>query len=206
MLSLLLWRWLPLAIKERHRADQRVGDLETLATMDFLTGLSNRRHFETVAHTELSRSQRYMRPFSILMLDIDHFKDVNDRLGHAAGDLILKNVAEICRQGKRSSDFIARVGGEEFALILPETTFGDAHELAERLRRLVEESKQLIDGQWVRVTVSIGVAGAGPSTSGLGALQRSADEALYEAKRLGRNQVAIAQNPNHPTWLRTAAG
>lgn len=112
VLSLLLMRWLPLAVKERGQAEQRATDLETLASADFLTGLYNRRFFEKLGTVELARSQRYMRPLSMLMIDIDHFKSVNDRLGHAAGDRVLQNVAALCRAKKRESDIVARVGGE----------------------------------------------------------------------------------------------
>src|SRR5262245_8484245 len=104
VLALLLGRWLPMAIKERGRAEQRASDLETLAAVDFLTGLYNRSHFEALATSELARSQRYMRPLSILVIDIDHFKSVNDQLGQAMGDRVLKNVAALCRGEKRDSD------------------------------------------------------------------------------------------------------
>ncbi len=191
VLGLLLLRWLPLAVKERDQSVQRASDLETLASADFLTGIYNRRYFEKLATAELARCQRYMRPLSILMIDIDHFKSVNDRLGHAAGDRILQNVAALCRAEKRESDIVARVGGEEFAIMLPETTEVAAVQLAERLRQQVRESTPTVDGQMVSVTVSIGVAGASTRTSGVSALMQQADEALYQAKRSGRDQVVV---------------
>src|SRR5215510_12131991 len=120
-----------MAINERGRAEQRASDLETLAAVDFLTGLYNRSHFEALATSELARSQRYMRPLSILVIDIDHFKSVNDQLGQAMGDRVLKNVAALCRGEKRDSDAVARIGGNEFALMLPETTEVAAVEFAE---------------------------------------------------------------------------
>jgi GGDEF domain-containing protein len=122
VLCLLLWRWLPLAVTERSQAERRASDLETLAAVDFLTGVYNRRHFETLARAELARYQRYMRPLSVMMIDIDHFKTVNDQFGHAVGDRVLKSVADLCRAAKRDTDIVARVGGEEFAIMLPKTT------------------------------------------------------------------------------------
>ena len=204
VLALLLWRWLPLAVKERGQAEQRASDLETLAAIDFLTGIYNRRQFEALARAELARSQRYMRPLSILMIDIDHFKAVNDRLGHDAGDRVLQNVAAICRAEKRDSDVVARVGGEEFAIMLPETTDAAAAQFAERLRRQVADSKPEIYGERVGVTISIGVAAASIRTSGLQALLRQADQALYEAKHLGRDRV-VTWKRHDPAELRAAA-
>jgi diguanylate cyclase (GGDEF)-like protein len=193
VLGLLLWRWLPLAVKERRRAEQHASDLEKLAAVDFLTNLYNRRHFEKLARAELARCQRYMRPLSLLMVDIDHFKTINDRLGHAAGDRVLQNVAAICRAEKRDSDVVARVGGEEFAVLLPETVEAAAVQLAERLRQQVRNHPLTIADEKVNVTVSVGVAGAAAGTSGIEALIRRADEALYEAKRSGRDRVVVSR-------------
>jgi diguanylate cyclase (GGDEF)-like protein len=189
VLGLLLFRWLPLAIKERGVAEQRASDLEAIAAIDFLTGIYNRREFESLARAELARCQRYMRPLSVLMIDIDHFKAVNDRFGHAAGDAVLKNVVAICRAEKRESDVLARLGGEEFIMMLPETTVAAATQFAERLRRRVEDVSPALIG----VTVSIGIAGTSIGTSGIEELLRRADEALYEAKALGRNRVAVSR-------------
>jgi diguanylate cyclase (GGDEF)-like protein len=204
VLTLLLWRWLPLAVRERGQAEQRSVDLETLAAIDFLTGIYNRRHFETLAGAELARCQRYMRPLSIFMIDIDHFKEINDRLGHATGDRVLQNVAAICRAEKRDSDVLARVGGEEFAVILPETTESAALQFAERLRNQIRDSKPTIYGEKMGVTVSIGVAEASIRTSGVESLMRQADQALYEAKQQGRDRVVVSRVHNPPD-LREAA-
>jgi diguanylate cyclase (GGDEF)-like protein len=193
VLGLLLLRWLPLAVRERGRAEQHASDLETLAAIDWLTGIYNRRHFETLARAELARCQRYMRPLSILMIDIDHFKAVNDRLGHAAGDRVLQTVAAVCRSAKRDSDIVARVGGEEFAVMLPETTEQAAQQFAERLRQQVRDCSPTIDGEKLDVAVSIGIAAATLSTSGIESLLRRADQALYEAKRAGRDQVVVSR-------------
>ena len=191
VLGLLLLRWLPLAVKERGNAEQRASDLESLASADFLTRLYNRRYFEKLATAELARCQRYMRPLSMLMIDIDHFKSVNDRLGHAAGDRVLQNVAALCRAEKRESDVVARVGGEEFAIMLPETNQLAAEQFAERLRHQVRENTLTVDGQMVSITISIGVAGASMRTAGVQTLMRQADQALYQAKRSGRDQVVV---------------
>ena len=122
VLALLLFRWLPLAIKERRVAERRTSDLEAIAAIDFLTGIYNRRDFESLARAELARCQRYVRPLSVLMIDVDHFKAVNDRHGHAAADAVLQNVVGICRAEKREPDVLARLGGEEFIMLLPETS------------------------------------------------------------------------------------
>lgn len=193
VLTVLLWRWLPLAVKERGGAEERASDLETLAAVDFLTGLYNRRHFENLARVELARCQRYMRPLSVLMIDIDHFKGVNDRLGHAVGDRVLQNVAAICLAEKRDADVVGGVGGEEFAILLPETIDTAAMQFAERLRRQIRDSKPTIYGEKVGVTISIGIAGASTRTSGIEALLWQADQALYEAKRLGRDRAVKAK-------------
>ena len=193
VLNLLLLRWLPHAVKERGQAEQRASDLETLAAVDFLTGIYNRRHFEKLARMELARCQRYVRPLSVLMIDIDHFKAVNDRLGHAAADRVLQNIAALCQAEKRDSDVLARVGGEEFAIMLPETAETAAVQFAERLRQQVRETTPTIDGQMVHVTISIGIASASLRTSGVNALMRQADQALYDAKRSGRDKVVMWQ-------------
>jgi diguanylate cyclase (GGDEF)-like protein len=206
VLGLLLFRWLPLAIKERGRAEQRASDLETLAAIDFLTGVYNRRHFEGLARVELARCQRYVRPLSVLMIDIDHFKAVNDAYGHAAGDLVLKNVVAICRAEKRDPDLLARVGGEEFAMMLPETTEAAAAQFAERLRREVAGSMPTVYGEKLGVTISVGVAGATIRTAGVEALLRCADRALYEAKRSGRDRVVVSKlSDADPDLAREAA-
>jgi diguanylate cyclase (GGDEF)-like protein len=191
VLGVLLLRWLPLAIKERGSADQRASDLETLAAVDWLTGLYNRRHFESLAQAELARSQRYMRPMTVMMLDIDHFKDVNDTYGHAAGDRVLQALATVCLATKRDADVAARLGGEEFALLLPETTDTAAMQFAERLRQQIRDCAPIVEGEKLPITVSIGIAGASMTTSGFQPLLNNADQALYEAKRSGRNRVVV---------------
>jgi diguanylate cyclase (GGDEF)-like protein len=195
VLGVLLLRWLPLAIKERGQADQRASDLETLAAVDWLTGLYNRRQFESLAQAELARSQRYMRPLTLMMLDIDHFKKVNDTYGHATGDRVLQALATVCLATKRDADIAARLGGEEFALLLPETTAGAAAQFAERLRQQIRDCAPVVEGEKLPITVSIGIAASSQTTAGVQPLLSNSDQALYEAKRAGRNRVVVWQPP-----------
>jgi diguanylate cyclase (GGDEF)-like protein len=163
--------------------------LEKLATTDAMTGLFNRRHFLTMAEAEWSRFQRYQRPLSVLAIDIDHFKSVNDRYGHAVGDEAIVSVADACQQGRRASDIVGRFGGEEFVLLLPETDQVQAMIVAERLREAVAAHVLHVHKVQFRLTISLGVAQATLSMSGIDALLRAADEALYQAKDAGRNRA-----------------
>ena len=169
-------------------ADQ-AESLERLACIDGLTGLNNRRHFLTLAQTEWSRFRRYGRPLSLLMIDIDLFKAVNDTYGHDAGDEVLKAVAEIMQKRKRAPDIAGRLGGEEFAILLPEALLESAVAAAERLRRLVADCVIAVDGRRIAVTVSIGAGVARPEMGGFDELLKEADIALYDAKHSGRNRV-----------------
>lgn len=161
--------------------------LERLATTDPLTGLYNRRHFLVALDAEWSRFERYHRAVSVLMVDIDHFKNVNDSYGHAVGDEAIKAMAGACLHSKRKSDVVGRVGGEEFAIVLPETPLSRARIVAERIRRrIAAQTLQGHDASF-RITASIGVAEATSSVPGAEALLIAADQALYQAKALGRN-------------------
>jgi diguanylate cyclase (GGDEF)-like protein len=203
VLGLLLFRWLPLAVRERGRAEQRATDLELLAALDWLTGLYNRRHFESLAQAELARSQRYLRPLSVLMIDIDHFKEVNDHFGHPAGDRAIRAVANLLLANKREADVAARVGGEEFAVLLPETTEAAAVQMAERLREQLRLCPPVVGGEKLSITLSIGVAGATAKTNGIDVLLACADYALYEAKNAGRDRIVAWRD--QPTATRTEA-
>lgn len=161
--------------------------LRTLATTDELTGIYNRRHFFELAAAELERAGRYGRRTSLAMLDIDHFKAVNDDLGHAAGDATLRALTAIMRKEVRSIDVVARIGGEEFALLFPETPLRAAEATVERLRRIVAE-RPLVAGR--RLTVSVGVAEQRPKES-LEELLKRADAGLYQAKSGGRDRVVV---------------
>jgi diguanylate cyclase (GGDEF)-like protein len=166
--------------------------LRELATIDGMTGLFNRRHFLSLAEIEWGRHRRYERPLSVLMLDIDRFKSINDRFGHDAGDHVIINIAEMCRLEKRQSDVIARFGGEEFLLLLPETQLPQARQLAERLRHTVQSRDLSTTSKSIRATVSIGIAEATSSMDTIFDLIKAADEALYTAKNSGRNCVCAA--------------
>jgi diguanylate cyclase (GGDEF)-like protein len=133
-----------------------------------------------------------------MIADIDHFKTVNDRFGHDAGDKVLRSVADVCRSTKRESDIVARIGGEEFALLLPETNEAADLLAAERLLGHIQKCRPIIGPESLAVTVSIGIASATPSVSGIAALLKRADDALYEAKHSGRNRVASSIVHNEP--------
>jgi diguanylate cyclase (GGDEF)-like protein/PAS domain S-box-containing protein len=170
-------------------------ELMRQAHHDYLTGLSNRGYFMEQGELELSRAIRYEKSLSIFMIDIDFFKQVNDSHGHKVGDSVLKNLAEVCRQALRDFDIVGRVGGEEFAILLPETDKEAAAEVAERLREAIAISKvPLSTGELpLQYTVSIGLASLASKSDNLDVLLNSADKALYEAKNSGRNRVCIAQ-------------
>jgi diguanylate cyclase (GGDEF)-like protein len=165
------------------------GELQRLAIMDELTGLYNRRHFFEVARLEFDRARRYRRPLSIIMADIDHFKQVNDRLGHLVGDQVLRVVSNRCVENMRDSDVVGRYGGEEFIVLLPETGPEGALQSAERLRMAIAESPIVARGESVRVTISIGLASLDANCTDLDHLIMLADESLYAAKARGRNIV-----------------
>lgn len=165
-------------------------ELDKNAKVDFLTELFNRRHFIKLANQELQRATRFNHPLSILVVDIDHFKRVNDTHGHHCGDNVLKKFAGVCRLAFREIDVIGRMGGEEFAILLPETSRAQACEAAERLRARIAATEVLLDqGQAIQFTVSIGVASLNSTDDTLDVLLSHADNALYEAKNAGRNQV-----------------
>lgn len=171
-----------------------VTDLVQRASVDSMTGLFNRRHFLELAEGEWSRFDRYERPLSLLMLDIDMFKSINDRYGHDVGDRVIEHIAGICRDSKRTSDIVARIGGEEFVMLLPETSVESAQLVAERLRTRIAETPVDIAGAPIGVTASIGVAEASTAMENIAGLMKAADEALYRAKNAGRNRVAC--NPD----------
>lgn len=164
-----------------------VSELEMISTTDALTGLRNRRAFDEKMQDEHQRSVRSKQPFSLLLIDIDHFKSYNDDFGHQAGDDALSEVARLLQYTVRSYDMAARYGGEEFAVILPDTEKPGAMDLAERLRRAIQR------GEWMnrKITVSIGVATLAFGQS-IPVLIEEADRALYTAKELGRNRVVDA--------------
>jgi len=164
-------------------------ELERLATTDGMTGVYNRRHFLTLADREWARARRYERPISFLMIDIDDFKSINDRFGHQVGDEMIVHLANLARHCKRDCDVLARIGGEEFALLLPETDLLQAEIVAERLRREVAANALVVASHTIPATVSIGVAASVPAMNDVSELMKAADWALYDAKHAGRNRV-----------------
>jgi diguanylate cyclase (GGDEF)-like protein len=186
--TILLLHWLPAAIRERQAAERTADGLRVIASHDGLTGLFNRSQFLTLGEAEWNRAQRYGRPLAMLMLDIDLFKSVNDCYGHDAGDQVISQIAKVCRDCSRSADIAARLGGEEFAVLLPETERDAAGILAERLRQAVEDLRISANSEQVPVTISVGIS-AGGSFGSFSALIKAADVALYEAKHAGRNRV-----------------
>jgi diguanylate cyclase (GGDEF)-like protein len=161
------------------------------ALTDHLTGLANRRRFERQLEREVARTLRYGHAFSLLMLDIDHFKQVNDNYGHEAGDEAIKSVAKSLQEGTRGIDLAARIGGEEFAIVLTETRLKDAMDVAERLRLAIRSIKTPLVGQ---IAASFGVAECPSSAQTARELLAGADAALYQAKRQGRDRVAQAMS------------
>lgn len=166
--------------------------VERLAMTDSLTGLYNRRHFEMLAGNELARSYRYQRGLAVLYLDIDHFKAINDHYGHEAGDSCLKELARLLQASLRDADVVARQGGEEFVVLLPEAEPPCALKVAERIRRTVEAAKLSALGG-AHMTVSIGMTNLDSRNADLDQLLREADGALYKAKTQGRNRVVVAE-------------
>lgn len=185
--------------EELRDANER---LREMVNRDPLTGVFNQRHWRNLVARELDRSRRHGRVLSVIVADVDHFKRVNDRFGHVAGDLVLKSIARAFTDSLRSHDSVGRYGGEEFVVLLPETGIAEAVRAAERLRRAVAELR--FEGlDELRVSISLGVAESAiaaepagetvdPSGPSVDALIHSADEALYEAKRAGRDRVVPA--------------
>lgn len=184
------------------RALMSHGKLYEMSYRDGLTGLSNHRHFQSVMDQEVTRANRYGSVLSVLMMDIDHFKQINDTYGHQYGDDVLRKISAVTTATVRTTDTAARYGGEEFAIVLPETKNESARKLAERLRRNVERNQASPGGEPLPVTISIGLATYVPALGkkDKGAIIHAADRALYRSKHAGRNTVTDAGN-----WQTAAA-
>jgi diguanylate cyclase (GGDEF)-like protein len=183
-----------------HTSDGRVivtdlvrqaNQLQQLAITDGLTQLFNRRHFLAVAEAEWVRLQRYYRPFCVLAFDVDYFKTVNDRFGHAAGDAALVHLAARLKECMRAVDMIGRTGGDEFLVMLPETRLQEAQIVADRFIEIVRSRPFEWKNTSVLLSISVGVAEASLSMNGVEPLPRQADKALYMAKANGRNRSDI---------------
>ncbi|MCU0700151.1 MAG: GGDEF domain-containing protein [Myxococcaceae bacterium] len=164
-------------------------EIYRLTTVDGLTQVHNRRYFDEAIERELSRCRRYQRALSLMLIDVDHFKKINDGFGHLAGDAVLKEVAAAIKKRIRREDLLARYGGEEFAVLSPEIDHKGVVQLAEKVRKLVEGHEFRFDGAPIPVTISCGTATIGKKTEDAQALIARADEKLYEAKEGGRNRV-----------------
>src|SRR3954451_7197279 len=194
----------PQGTAQERRFARAINDIATAlvdthdrATYDRLTGVANRQSLLAALFNEVERATRYGRPLSVAFVDIDHFKSVNDTYGHAAGDIVLRGVAQTVAESLRASDMIGRYGGEEFMLILTETDVDEAAALSEKLRELIERKRFAIEGNSaLSVTISIGIAGGTGQKLRMEALVRDADAAMYSAKSLGRNQTYIFEEPD----------
>ena len=163
--------------------------LEKLSRTDPLTNLLNRRAFNEASQSEFSRFKRCGDSYSVLMIDIDRFKRINDTYGHSVGDTAIQHVANLCESNHRLYDVLARFGGEEFCLLLPQTSLDAAYELGEKLLKIIEESYFLVIGQKIQMTVSIGVSHTvGTDSQHFEVIDRS-DKKMYEAKNSGRNTI-----------------
>ena len=160
-----------------------------LANIDPLTKSLTRRQFFIMAESEFLRSLRYRRQLSMLVLDADRFKNINDTYGHYAGDLVLRSLALVVLEQKRAPDTLGRLGGEEFGLLLPETNLKQAKSVAERIQKIWEQTPSTVEGHVIHSTVSIGVAEAGPADKSFEDVLRRADRMMYKAKEAGRNRV-----------------
>lgn len=177
--------------QKNRQLEEMLAKVEELAITDPLTGLYNRRRFESVLDIESRRARRYNAALACLIIDLDHFKSINDEYGHQAGDMVLKEMAQIMKAEIRSIDTVARWGGEEFALLLPQTTKEHATQVSERLLRKIAVH-EFTKRPEIRVTVSIGISGMPDPAIDTGEkLVNAADLALYEAKRKGRNRVEV---------------
>ena len=188
------------------RLGARLSAVEAIATTDQLTGVLNRQTSLMRLAAELQRAARYDGPISAALADIDHFKRVNDTYGHAAGDVVLRHVAQILRSNLRATDTVGRYGGEEFLLVLPEADVDQAVEVAVKLRRLVGRTPVLLPGgEELSVTVSIGVASGRGGGLRLDGITHDADTALYAAKSLGRDQVYLFREVDDERTIHRAA-
>jgi diguanylate cyclase (GGDEF)-like protein len=200
LLAVMSWRTttqnlaLTRLLRQRQQElERQQGELEHLVSHDGLTGLVNRAELERLCRIELLRAQRHGLPVSLLAIDLDHFKHVNDQWGHPVGDAVLVAVADVLRRSVRASDVVGRMGGEEFMVLLPHSDAQAAAALADKLRRAIAAMQVPVGVDRVRLTASVGVASARPGQElSFESLYRLADRALYQAKAAGRDRVELA--------------
>lgn len=189
-------RALVCSLKDITALKEVESQLRRLVSTDALTGVASRRHLLDKTHSEMARTQRHARPLSLLLIDLDHFKRINDQLGHPCGDAVLRSVGVACRNVLRREETVGRLGGEEFAVLLPETNQNAALLIAERLRRAIATAAPPEVLAHLPVTASIGIAQYDPTADTTETWLARADAALYDAKRSGRNRSAIAAGPS----------
>jgi diguanylate cyclase (GGDEF)-like protein len=182
---LMSWWTFDLVLQVERAHEQ----LRVQSNIDHLTGIFNRRYFMDRLREEIDRAARYGTSFAVAVIDIDNFKRVNDEHGHLSGDEILKQLTQVCAKQVREIDTLARIGGEEFALLLPQTGPAEAEDLVERMRASVAATRAKIGDGWLDMTVSIGLTSAGRDALDVNGILRRADEALYAAKRQGKNRL-----------------
>ncbi|MEO5336200.1 MAG: GGDEF domain-containing protein [Magnetospirillum sp. WYHS-4] len=186
------------SISFHHAMVEANRKLAEMAARDPLTGLFNARAYYRLCEGALRQSQRSGRPFAMLFVDLDHFKSINDKYGHEAGDTVLRSVAERLQASLRQSDIVGRIGGEEFSVLLPDSDMDGARDLAEKLRLDIEALMPDIGSERLRITASIGVAASRPTLISIAEVQSQADEAMYVAKRQGRNRVTCIGDGTAP--------
>ena len=197
LISVITWRGAYSNIIKSKQIETQRKSLQKAAFLDPLTGLHNRRYFDRLVSEEISAQRENGAPSCLIMLDIDNFKDVNDKYGHPNGDRVLVGISGLLKKNVRKNDSVCRFGGEEFILLLPEISLPDAANAAEKLRRVVEESVFRIEGHDIKITASFGVARLDRSADPALISQYSVvDKALYTAKQNGRNRVVATQAPS----------
>lgn len=189
--EVVAWHGMVVDIDDQKQLER---ELEHLSVTDELTGLYNRRYFMQRLDEALAESARYQTPYALLSLDVDRFKVINDTLGHLAGDAALRLLARVLDRRARRTDLVARIGGEEFVLLMPQTGLQEAEVLAEQVRQLVAQSPfELQDGQRIQLTLSGGVVSWQGAVAGTSEILGLCDRLLYRAKSQGRNRVLMAQ-------------
>lgn len=191
----LIWVVAVISLRHLEVGKQLLESLKQQASRDPLTNLYNRRYLFGLVETELTRFRRYGEPFSLILIDADYFKRVNDTYGHCAGDAVLCQIAAACEASVRETDVVGRFGGEEFVVLLPHTEAREALVVAERIRAAMKTTELVYRDQVIDVTLSLGVAEVCASSGMFDDILKRADDALYAAKHAGRDRVVVISNP-----------